>query len=441
MDWIFALVGAVLGALIIWLLLRTREATLSTRAESAEALIAKLETDLAAHRARVIELESAGAALRAQLEAERKAAEARIDDLRDARTRMSDAFKALSADALKSSNEQFLNLAQTHLAKFQDGAKGELEKRQQAIDALVKPIRESLEKVDGKIGEIEKTRVGAYEKLVEQLRSLGVAQAALHSETTRLSTALSATKTAGTWGEIQLRRVVELAGMVEHCDFTVQETSGGMRPDLVVKLPLGQHIVVDAKAPTDAYREAAGNPDPAVRAAKFREHAVRVRKHVDDLANRAYWEQFQPSPEFVVLFLPGDQFLSAALEADPNLIDRAIQSKVLLATPSTLIALLKAAAYGWRQDALSKNAGEISAIGRDLYDRIATLAEHFDKIRKGLETAVGAYNSAVGALERSVLPGARKFSELGVSGTKELPDLDPVDESLREISAPELRKE
>jgi len=429
-DWIVALSGAALGALITWLLLRAREAALTVRATTAEAATARLEAELASHRARVIELETACASIRAQLEAER-----------GDRSRMADAFKALSAEALKSSNEQFLKLAQTHLTQFQEGAKGDLEKRQIAIDALVKPIRESLEKVDGKIVEIEKTRVGAYSQLSEQLKNLGAAQAALHSETTRLSTALSATKTSGTWGEIQLRRVVELAGMVEHCDFTEQETSGSSRPDLVVKLPLGQQIVVDAKAPTDAYREAAGNPDPAVRAAKFLEHAARVRAHVDALSARAYWEQFQPSPELVVLFLPGDQFLSAALEADPALMDRAIRSRVLLATPSTLVALLKAAAYGWRQDALSKNAEEISQLGRELHDRIATLAEHFERVRKGLETAVGAYNNAVGSLERSVLPGARKFSELGVSGSKSIPDLDPVDESLREITAPELRGE
>ncbi len=439
MDWIPAIVGAASGALITWLLFRARETSLAARAGTAEANAARLETDLNSHRTRVIGLESGNAGLRAQLDAERNAATARLDELRDAQARLSDTFKALSAEALKNSNEQFLKLAQTHLAQFQEGAKGELEKRQLAIDTLVKPLRESLEKVDGKIGELEKSRAGAYSQLSEQLKNLGTAQAALHTETTKLSTSLSATKTSGTWGELQLRRVVELAGMVEHCDFTVQETSGGLRPDLVVKLPLGLQIVVDAKAPTDAYREAAGNPDPAVRAAKLLEHAERVRMHVDALSARAYWEQFQPSPEFVVLFLPGDQFLSAALEADPNLIDRAIRSRVLLATPSTLIALLKAVAYGWRHDALSKNAGEISKLGRELHDRIATFAEHFEQIRKGLKNAADAYNSAVGSLERSVLPSARRFSELGLSGSKQMPELGPVDESLREISAPNLR--
>jgi DNA recombination protein RmuC len=429
-EWLFAIAGAIVGAVGAWLVLRTREATLAVRATAAEAAAAKLEVELSSHRARVLELETSAAGLRA-----------RLDELQDAKTRLTETFNAAAAEALKGSSEQFLKLAQAHLSQFQEGAKGDLEKRQLAIDALVKPLRESLEKVDGKIGELEKNRAGAYSQLSEQLKNLGVAQAALHGETAKLSTALSATKTSGTWGEIQLRRVVELAGMVEHCDFTEQEVSGASRPDLVVKLPLGQQIVVDAKAPTDAYREAAAATDPNLRAAKFAEHATRVRAHVDALSARAYWDQFQPSPELVVLFLPGDQFLAAALEADPALMDRAIRSRVLLVTPSTLVALLKAAAYGWRQDALSKNAEEISKLGRDLYDRVVTFADHFERLRRGLGGAVDAYNSAVGSLERSVLPGARKFSELGVSGAKPLPTLNPVDESLREITATELRRE
>ena len=428
MEWLFAIAGAVVGAVAAWLVLRTREATLAVRASSAEAAVAKLEAELAAHRARVLELEMSAAGLRARLE-----------ELADAKARLAGEFKAAAADALKGNNDQFLKLAQEHLGKIQEGAKGDLEKRQQAIDSLVKPIKESLDKVDSKINELEKSRAGAYSQLSEQLKGLGAAQAALHGETAKLSTALSATKTSGTWGEIQLRRVVELAGMVEHCDFTEQEVSGASRPDLVVKLPLGQQIVVDAKAPTDAYREAAAATDPAVRTSKLLEHAARVRAHVDALSARAYWEQFQPSPELVVLFLPGDQFLSAALEADPALMDRAIRSRVLLVTPSTLVALLKAAAYGWRQDALNRNAEEISKLARELYDRVATFGEHIERMRKGLAGAVGAYNSALGSLERSVLPGARKFTELGVSGSKQIPELAPIDESLREITAPEIK--
>ena len=297
-----------------------------------------------------------------------------------------------------------------------------------------KTVADSLTDGRDKIAEMEKTRASAYGSLSEQLKTLALAQTSLQTETTRLSTALSTTKTAGTWGELQLRRVVELAGMVEHCDFSEQESAGGQRPDLIVHLPRGQQIVVDAKAPTDAFREAAAAADPKVRAAKLAEHAAKVRGHVDALAAKAYWEQFQPSPEFVVLFLPGDQFLAAALEADPALLDRAIRSRVLPVTPSTLIALLKAAAYGWRQESVSKNAEEISELGRQLADRIATYVEHFERVGRSLDSATKSYNAAVGSLEGMVLPGARKFAELGAKGAKDLPGIGPVETAPREIT-------
>lgn len=430
MEWLLAIAGAVLGAVAAWLVLRTREATLAERARSSAEAAAKLETELAAQRARVLELETAAAGLRARLE-----------ELSDAKARLKDTFTAAAADALKGNTEQFLKLAQEHLGKIQEGAKGDLEKRQQAIDSLVKPIRESLDKVDSKINELEKVRASAYGQLSEQIKSMTATQGQLQAEAAKLSTALSSTTTAGTWGELQLRRVVELAGMTSYCDFTEQETAGAFRPDLVVRLPGGQRIVVDAKAPNDAYREAANASDDSVRTAKLTEHATKVRNHVDALGAKDYWTQFQPAPEFVVLFLPGDQFLAGALQADPTLIDRAIAKKVLLATPATLIALLKATAYGWRQEAVSKNAEEISKLGRDLHDRIATFAGHLERVRKGLGGAVGALNDAVGSFERSVLPGARKFKELGVSGAKEIPVIDPVDESLREINAPDAKRE
>jgi len=427
-EWLFAIAGAVMGAVGAWLVLRTREAALAERARSSVESVAKLEAELAAHRARVLELETSAAGLRARLE-----------ELADAKARLTDTFNSAAANALKGNTEQFLKLAQEHLGKIQEGAKGDLEKRQQAIDSLVKPIKDSLEKVDSKINELEKARASAYGQLSEQLKSLTTTQGQLQAEAAKLSTALRSTTTAGTWGELQLRRVVELAGMTSYCDFTEQESSGAFRPDLVVRLPGGQQIVVDAKAPNDAYREAANASDDSVRTAKLAEHATKVRNHVDALGAKDYWAQFQPAPEFVVLFLPGDQFLAGALQSDPTLIDRAIAKKVLLATPATLIALLKATAYGWRQEAVSKNAEEISKLGRDLHDRIATFAGHLDRVRKGLGGAVGALNDAVGSYERSVLPGARKFKELGVSGTKEIPEIDPIDESLREINAPDAK--
>ena len=429
-------VGAfIIGALAVYAVLGGRLA----RAQEKCAGLPDIEAGFARAQAENSDLKAQLSALTARAEEERKAAAEKLALLQEAQAKLSDSFKALSSEALRNNNQSFLDLAKSTLATFQESAKGDLEKRQLAIGEMVKPLRESLDKVDKNIAEIEKTRTSAYSSLTEQLRSLTLAQAALQTETTKLSTALSGTRTAGTWGELQLRRVVELAGMTEHCDFVEQESAGGQRPDMVVKLPRGQQIVVDAKAPTDAFREAAVASDPKMRAAKFQEHAAKVRGHADALGARAYWEQFEPSPEFVVLFLPGDQFLAFALEADPNLVDRAIANRVLLATPSTLIALLKAAAYGWRQEAVSQNAGEISKNGRELYDRIAKLTEHFDRLRKNIEGAAGAYNDAVGALERNVLPAARRFQELGAAGGKEIKPLEPAEEPLRTVAAPELR--
>ncbi|MDD2765695.1 MAG: DNA recombination protein RmuC [Opitutaceae bacterium] len=403
---LLALISAAVAALLVWLWMQARSAALAASLKSLGDQFGKAEAELAALRARNLELEAAKSQLTTLLTAER-------DALQQAQTRLTDTFKALAADALRSNNDEFLK---------------------RAGDSLVKPVADSLKDVRDKIADLEKTRASAYGSLSEQLKSLALAQASLQTETTKLSTSLSTTKTAGTWGELQLRRVVELAGMVEHCDFTEQESTGDQRPDLLVNLPRGQRIVVDAKAPTDAYREAAGTGDPKVRAAKLAEHAAKVRSHVDALSAKAYWEQFQPSPEFVVLFLPGDQFLSAALEADPALLDRAIRNRVLLATPSTLIALLKATAYGWRQEAVSKNAEEISKLGRELYDRIATYIEHFEKVGRGLETATKSYNAAVGSLEGALIPGARKFAELGAKGTKDLPEIGPVETAPRDVT-------
>ncbi|MBK8475858.1 MAG: DNA recombination protein RmuC [Opitutaceae bacterium] len=440
MDWLALIGTAVLGAILAWLYLRAREIVLRTQLLGTTTQLATLDTQLVSIRAELnqarlalAEREALAARLGATLESERQSGAEKLAALQDAQVRLSDAFKALSSDALRSNNESFLKLAQAALAQFQEGARGDLDKRQQAIDSLVKPIRESLEKVDVRIGEIEKTRTGAYSALSEQLKSLALAQGTLQTETTRLSTALSGTRTAGTWGELQLRRVVELAGMVENCDFSLQEVSGNQRPDLVVRLPRGQTIAVDAKAPTDAFREAAAASDPAVRSTKLAEHATKVRGHIDALAARSYWQQFTPSPEFVVLFLPGDQFLSAALEADPSIVDRGIRSRVLLATPSTLVALLKAAAYGWRQEAVSLNAEEIAKLGRELYDRIVTFGEHLEKAGRGLDQATRSYNAAVGSFENALLPGARKFTELGARGSKDLSSPTALDNLPRDL--------
>jgi len=409
--------GCAAGAALGWFIAQSRGAATAERARL-------LEADLAAARARLGEIERLHAAAAPDLAAARAAATEKIAALTEAHDRLTTAFKALSADALSRNTDEFLKLARESFGQLQQQSAADLGQRQQAITALVQPLKESLEKVDAKIGEIEQARAGAYGQLSEQLKALTTTQGQLQAEAAKLSTALRSTTTAGTWGELQLRRVVELSGMVAYCDFTEQEgaTDAGsrLRADVVVRLPGGQRIVIDAKAPIDAYREAANAADDAVRTARLAEHAAKVRGHIDALGAKNYWEQFQPSPEFVVLFLPGDQFLSGALQADPTLIDRAIARKVLLATPATLIALLKATAYGWRQEAVSRNAEEIATLGRALYDRLAGFAEHLDRVGRGLEAANKSYNAAVGSFESTVLPGARKFPELGAKGAKDL---------------------
>jgi DNA recombination protein RmuC len=386
-----AMLSAAAGAAVVWLALRGRAAVLAER----------LRSEQSAHE------------------------------------RLTNEFKALSADALRANRADFLDQARQAFAHLQQQSAGDLEKRQQAIDALVKPLRESLEKVDGKISEIEKSRATAYGALGEQLKSLSAAQLQLQGETARLSTALRSTTYAGSWGELQLRRVVEMADMLPYCDFVEQESSGGLRADMVVRLPGGQRIVVDAKAPLESYRAAAEAADDASREARLAEHAQKVRGHVDALGAKGYWEQFQPAPEFVVLFLPGDHFLTAALHSDPGILDRALARRVLLATPTTLIALLKAAAFGWRQEAVSRNAEEISLLGRQIYDRVATFAEYLDEVGRGLRAAVKGFNGAVGSFEQMLIPSARRFAELGAKGAKELGSPAVVDVAARDVSKKE----
>jgi len=426
MDILLLLLGLAAGAALGWFIAHSRAAAVAERARL-------MESELALARTRLSEIENQKSKAEKELAADRAAAAEKISILTEAHDRLKSEFKALSADALRSNNQSFLELARETFARLHQQSAGELAQRQQAIGALVQPLKDSLEKVDAKIGEIEKARASAYGQLSEQLKSLGSAQTQLQAEAAKLSTALRSTTTAGTWGELQLRRVVELSGMSAYCDFTEQQTSGALRADMVVRLPGGQQIVIDAKAPNDAYREAASAADETVRGAKLAEHAAKVRGHIDALGAKSYWEQFQPSPEFVVLFLPGDQFLAGALQADATLIDRAIAKKVLLATPATLIALLKAAAYGWRQEDVSRNAQLIADLGRSLYDRIANFADNLDKVGRGLETASKAYNSAVGSFEQTLLPGARKFSELGAKGAKELAEPAPVESTPRDV--------
>ena len=366
-----------------------------------------------------------------QLQAERRAVQEKLALLEENRQQAENAFRALSAEALAANNRSFLELAKTTLDSYQLQAKGDLETRQQAIRQLVKPLEESLQQVDGKIQQLEQARAGAYARLDEQLKSLLVSQTKLENETDNLVRALRTPAVRGRWGEIQLRKVVEMAGMVNYCDFVEQETADGgrLRPDMVIKLPNGRNIVVDSKAPLQAYLESLEADNDAERSLKLAHHARQIRDHLQKLSGKNYWEQFQPTPEFVVLFLPGETFFSAALAQDPGLIEAGVDRKVLLATPTTLIALLRAVAYGWRQEQLTENAEAIAKLGRELHERLATLGEHFGAMGKGLERAVDGYNKGMASLDSRVLVSARKFKELGAGSSKEIEPIAQIEKT------------
>jgi DNA recombination protein RmuC len=452
MEWVLALiVAALLAALATWLVLRTKTATLQERLNARDVKIAELGTRLADQLARNGEAqgELAGlrqelAAMQARLEEERKAALEKQEMLRDAQARLSDAFKALSADALKSNNEAFLNLARATLEKFQEGARTDLDKRQLAIDSLMKPVQETLGKFDVKMGELEKSRLEAYVGLAQQVRGLATTQETLQRETSNLVKALGSPGVRGRWGEIQLRRVVEIAGMLQYCDFDQQVhqagEGGALRPDMVVRLPGGKSVVVDAKTPLTAYLEAIAAPDEATRKARMAEHARSIRDHMISLGKKAYWEQFQPAPEFVVLFLPGENFYSAALEQDATLLeDQMARNRVILATPTTLIALLHAFAYGWKQEALAENAQAISELGRELHERIVVMSDHFGKVGASLGSAVESYNRTLASLDTRVLVSARKFEVLKATHSgKELKSPVPIEVIPRALPAREM---
>jgi DNA recombination protein RmuC len=386
------------------------------------------------------------AALQARAEEQEKAAVDKLALATQTQAALAAQFKSLSAEALDSTSQTFLQLATAQLGQFQERAQSDLTQRQQAVDALVQPIKESLTNVATKIGDIERTRIDAYASLNEQLRNLTETQIPLvHKATTSLANAMRQPTVRGRWGELQLKRVVELAGMLEHCDFVEQPTSTSaddarQRPDAIVTLPGGAQIIIDAKVPFTAYLDAHEAADDDTRTVHLERHALLVRAHATALSRKAYWETFKPSPDFVIMFLPGEMLYTAALQTDPQLIEAVTNEKVVLATPSSLIALLRMIALGWREQALAVNAQEVAQLGRQLYERVGSLATHWSDVGDKLEKAVGAYNRSVGALETRVLVTARKFVELkaATADDGELAPPQPVDALPRQLVAPEL---
>jgi len=410
-----ALLGLVIGAGITWLHLQ-RE-------------IQQLRIDKAR--------------LETEMEGRRRQFEAQLGQLSDARKTLARHFAVLSRQALKENSHLFLRLAGENLNLHRERASADLRERQTAIDNLVAPIRDTLERARAELREIEQKREASFGSLSEQLRLLAESEQHLRQQTSHLVNALKRSDVRGRWGEMTLKRLVELAGMVEHCDFSeqvsVQSDDGALRPDMIVHMPGQGQLVIDAKAPLDAYLRAVDADDESTRLREMKRHAANLRERVRSLASKRYWSQFSRSPDFVVLFVPGDPFLGSALAADAELMEFAMQRNIVLATPSSLMALLRAVAHGWKQAAFSENAERIRETGEELYRRISTFTAHFQRLGKSLNSSVEYFNKTLGSLERQLLPGARRMSELGVRPARELADLTPLDQRARQpgISADE----
>ncbi|MCF6148576.1 MAG: DNA recombination protein RmuC [Candidatus Kuenenia sp.] len=440
---VVAIAGIFTGGGIVWLIGTLKISATRQQLESARQDLINTRSEIDKKNEEISTLKQSLIRLETTIEFERKATNEKIAILNDAAVKMRDAFSALSNEALKNNNQSFLELAKATLEKFQAEAKGDLELRQKAVENLVAPIKQSMEKVDVQIKELEKVRQQAYGGLTEQIKSMISTQEKLQSETGNLVKALRMPTVRGHWGEIQLKRVVEIAGMLEYCDFFQQQSvttdEGRLRPDLLVKLPGGKNIVVDAKAPLQAYLDAIESENEEMRLLKLREHARLVRSHITKLSEKSYWDQFQPTPEFVILFLPGETFFSVASEQYPALIEEGVKQRVILATPTTLIALLRAVHYGWRQEQLAENSQRISDLGQELHERIATMVEHLARLGNSLGKTVESFNSAVASFEGRVLSSARKFKTLGAGSKKEIENISPLEKNTRHLS--EIQKE
>jgi DNA recombination protein RmuC len=453
-EWIIVIAVSFLsGAVIAWLIksarakasqgtaLREQEA----RATAAEARLEEVQKQLGIAREdfeklrdklSVSETARATAETRA-LETQKHLAEQKAI-LDEARTKLTDTFRSLAADALATNNTGFLTLAEEKFKALKEGAEADLDSRKTAIESLVKPLTETLEAYQKETRELEGKRTREIGAVGEQLRTLALAQTALQSETSKLVNALRSPQIRGRWGEIALRKTAELAGMASHCDFVEQESvtseTGRLRPDMIVRLPAGREVVVDSKVPLGGFLEALEASTDEEREAGLVKHATQVNQHVAKLSTKEYWDQFTAAPEFVVLFIPNDTFLAAAAEKDPSLVESALTKKVIIATPTTFIALLRAIAFGWRQEKVAENAQRISALGQELSERIATLAEHLIKVGGALGKAVDSYNSAVGSFESRVLSSARKFKTLGVGVKKDIEELPSIDQAPRAMA-------
>ncbi len=438
-------IGIVVGGIVVWFLATARvRARMAMQEGMAEELRRQVEGSLKAVEKVQGEVQVAIAG-KAAAEARAEEIRASLEDqkvlLEEAKTKLADAFRALAAEALKNSNQEFLTLAEQRFKALRQEAEGELEARKVAIETLVQPLQQTLEAYQREAKDLEEKRLREISSVGQQLSDVAQAQTALQRETANLVNALRAPQVRGRWGEIALRKTAELAGMTNYCDFVEQEsvsTEGGrLRPDMIVKLPAKREIVVDSKVALTAYLEALEAPTPEDRESALTRHARQVRDHVRRLSSKEYWNQFPQAPEFVVLFIPGEVFFAAAAERDPDLLQDALANHVLIATPTTFIGLLLTAAYGWRQEQIAENAQRISDLGRQVHDRLAILVEHFAKVGKALENSVDSYNKAVGSLETRVLPAARRFNELGAGGAKEIAELGPIDQAPRALAAPE----